>query len=157
ARGVVRSIIKDINSNRSNALPVAVFVEFDDMKNAGVGQRYKATLRSKLRSYYDKSKCLDNWIPIIPTQQKFYAKGKKYEIQRTQVPLCLCFAATVHKMQGASVDELVVTFKGQPPQLLTYGLAYVALSRVRSLKGLYLLDFDEQVVRTDSRVRDEYD
>ena len=52
-----------------------------------------------------------------------------------QIPLRLAWAVTVHKSQGQTYDEVVVDMgRGA----FTPGQTYVALSRVRSLDGLYL-------------------
>jgi ATP-dependent exoDNAse (exonuclease V) alpha subunit len=52
-----------------------------------------------------------------------------------QIPLRLAWAVTVHKSQGQTYDEVVVDMgRGA----FSPGQTYVALSRVRSLDGLYL-------------------
>jgi ATP-dependent DNA helicase PIF1 len=59
------------------------------------------------------------------------------------VPLRLAWAMTVHKSQGMSLDAAVIDLS----RAFEYGQGYVALSRLRSLKGLYLLGLNERALR----------
>ena len=52
-----------------------------------------------------------------------------------QIPLRLAWAVTVHKSQGQTYDEVIIDMGSGA---FSSGHTYVALSRVRSLEGLYL-------------------
>ncbi|GFT15638.1 ATP-dependent DNA helicase PIF1 [Trichonephila clavipes] len=56
-------------------------------------------------------------------------------VTRNQFPVILAEAMTIHKSQGATFQEAAVGFKRN----LTRPLQYVALSRVTSIQGLYIL------------------
>ena len=56
---------------------------------------------------------------------------------------------TIHKIQGSTLDCAAIDI-GQT--VFEYGQTYVALSRVRSLEGLYLLNFNASKIRANPKV-----
>lgn len=81
----------------------------------------------------------DTQIVIEPMGWVIEENGK-VKASISQFPLRLAWAITVHKSQGMSLDEAVIDLSG----VFEYGQGYVALSRVRSLEGLYLLGWNER-------------
>ena len=69
---------------------------------------------------------------------------KNYYVYRKQFPLILAYAVTIHKCQGLSLDCAIVDLS---EKVFSAGMAYVALSRVRSLSGLHLVAFDAKSIK----------
>jgi ATP-dependent DNA helicase PIF1 len=65
------------------------------------------------------------------------------------VPLILAWAVTIHKAQGATLEYVEVDVG---MSIFEYGQAYVALSRVKSIKGLFLVNFDPEVFQANPLV-----
>ena len=70
-----------------------------------------------------------------------------------QLPLIHAWAITIHKAQGVSL-EMAQIDAGH--NIFECGQTYVALSRVKSLDGLYLTSFDPQKIRVNKKVQDYY-
>ena len=70
-----------------------------------------------------------------------------------QVPLILAWAITIHKAQGVTL-ELARIDAGS--SIFESGQTYVALSRVKSLDGLFLSALDPQKIRVKTKVKHFY-
>uniref|UniRef100_A0A1X7VTR4 OTU domain-containing protein n=1 Tax=Amphimedon queenslandica TaxID=400682 RepID=A0A1X7VTR4_AMPQE len=73
--------------------------------------------------------------------------SKNLYIQRKQFPLILSYAITIHKCQGLSLDAAIIDLS---TDVFGDGMAYVALSRVRTLNGLHLLSLDPLSVKVSN-------
>ncbi len=70
-----------------------------------------------------------------------------------QIPLIHAWAITIHKSQGVSLDLAQIDVGSN---IFECGQTYVALSRVKSLEGLYLTAFNPQKIKVDKKVQDFY-
>ena len=68
---------------------------------------------------------------------------KNFDVFRKQFPLILAFAMTIHKCQGLSLDSAIIDLSDK---IFDDGMAYVALSRLRTLSGVHLVDFDPKSI-----------
>jgi ATP-dependent DNA helicase PIF1 len=74
-------------------------------------------------------------------------------ILRRQIPLKLAYAITIHKSQGATLDCALIDVGGRT---FEFGQAYVALSRVKDLEGLYIHDLEKGAFRAHEKVKEFY-
>ena len=94
-----------------------------------------------------------NAVPIGKHEVMFFAKQKRgSEITRLQFPLTLAWATTIHKVQGLTLDEIVVNMKGGR---FSPGQAYVAFSRVKTLQGLFITNFNAAAIKASTDVQNE--
>ena len=70
-----------------------------------------------------------------------------------QVPLIYAWAITIHKAQGLSLDSALIDIGRQ---IFECGQTYVALSRIKSLEGLYLKGFDYSRIKISKKVQEFY-
>ncbi len=91
----------------------------------------------------------DNGVVAPIGKHKFeYYYHDRIAAERTQYPLRLAYGITIHKSQGMTLDELVVDCS----RIFERGQAYVAMSRVRKLNGMYLKSFGPEKVMVDEKV-----
>ena len=134
ARGEVVRVVTN-NSRQVTSL----LVRFD---NNRVG--YKAIQTSQYRSRFPHA------VPLSKYEVVFFAKGKRgSEIKRLEFPLTLAWATTIHKVQGLTLDEIVVDMKGGR---FNPGVAF---SRVKTLDGLHILHFNSKAIKKSIDVENE--
>jgi ATP-dependent DNA helicase PIF1 len=82
--------------------------------------------------------------------QLHYRQSDEYPVVAVgQIPLCLAWALTIHKIQGATLKMADIDVGSN---VFEYGQTYVALSRVQSLDGLYLSAFQHQRIKANEKV-----
>ena len=92
-------------------------------------------------------------VPISRHETTFrIGRNKTAELSRTQFPLVLSWATTIHKVQGLTLDKIVVDMKGGR---FTAGQEYVAFSSVKSLDTLFIKNFDSKSIKTSQPVVSE--
>lgn len=74
----------------------------------------------------------------------------KVRAEISQLPLRLAWAITIHKSQGMSLDAAEIDLS----RAFTPGMGYVALSRVRSLHGLYLKGLNNMALSMHPQIHD---
>ena len=111
--GIVHSIIYKEGQNPPN-LPIAVLVNFESYHGPG----------------FDNEDKVVSIVPIISMS------NSTDNMERQQLPLKLCWAITIHKSQGLTLNKAIVDLG---PKEKVAGLAYVAISRVRKLSDLIII------------------
>ncbi|KAF4993510.1 hypothetical protein FGRMN_6439 [Fusarium graminum] len=92
---------------------------------------------------------VERWVP-----DPYAEDGWRVEklATRTQVPLLLAWALSIHKAQGQTLDRVKVDLD----RVFETGQAYVALSRSRSIEGLQVLNFDPGKVTVHPKAKAFY-
>lgn len=86
-------------------------------------------------------------IEVLPAEWNIM-DGSRTLATISQIPLRLAWAITVHKSQGMTLDAAVVDLS----QAFEYGQGYVALSRVRTLDGLFLLGYNRRALEVHPEI-----
>lgn len=90
---------------------------------------------------------------LPPAEWKPTGRNPSNDWVRT-VPLIVAEALTVHRVQGRRFPKIVAKFTRN--SFFAPGQKYVLLSRLPSLDGLYLLEYEEGCARTDQDAADFY-
>ena len=82
-----------------------------------------------------------NAVPIYQTQATFpIHKKASCQATRSQFPLTLAWAVTIHKCQGLTLPEIVIDMTPAKGKFKP-GEAYVAFSRVRTIDKLHIINY----------------
>ena len=121
--------------DESQIIPRGVYVLFD---NPLIGQSLRHNSNNELH----------NSILIRPTTANFYGKFNVHW-SRTQIPLTPCWATTVHKVQGITLQHAVIDIGST---VFTSGMSYVALSRIQNITGLAIQNLDTKKLKASDIV-----
>ena len=83
---------------------------------------------------------------IERVKSAFMAMKNDY-VYRTQFPLILAYAVTIHKCQGLTLDCAIIDLSRK---VFSDGMSYVAFSRVKTLSGLHLVAFEDTSIRVSA-------
>ncbi|CAB4387400.1 unnamed protein product [Rhizophagus irregularis] len=89
---------------------------------------------------------------IPPFEWSLENKYKKKVASRRQIPLILCWAVSIHKSQGHTLERVKINLD----RVFETGQAYVALSRATSLNSLQVLNFSADKVFAEEKVINFY-
>ena len=90
---------------------------------------------------------------IMPVEKHTWQSDEYPTITISQIPLCLSWAMTIHKIQGASLKMAEIDIGNT---VFEFGQTYVALSRIQTLNGLYLSAFQPHRIKTNPIVKEFY-
>ena len=137
-----------VNVNQNTQKPTVLYIKFDD-PNAG-----KDLINTHGNSFVRENKI----VPVEPVLAKIKirpGKASSPEIQSTTV--ALAWACTVHKVQGLTLEKVVVSSDLIKQKAFNYGQIYVALSHATSLHGLYILGhIENKHIKANPKVLEEY-
>ena len=111
--GSIYDIAWDIGQDPSSSMPSLILVKVDEYTGPAFPE------------------CPPGVIPVFLDMRTFEFKG--VSCSRTQFPLRLAYAISVHKSQGLTLSKVGLNLNRREHCL---GLSYVAVSRVKTLGGL---------------------
>jgi len=85
---------------------------------------------------------------VVAEEWKVELPNGEVQAQRSQLPLILAWALSIHKAQGQTLDRVKVNLG----RTFEKGQAYVALSRATTKEGLQVLKFDKTKIMAHPRV-----
>lgn len=102
--------------------------------------------------FIDKQDIRGYQIKLVEPEEFSVGETEKDSAVRKQLPLMLCWAISIHKSQGQTIDRLKVDLK----RTFESGQVYVALSRAVSKDRLQITNFDPHKIKVNEKVKDFY-
>lgn len=114
----------------------------------GIVERFDPlTGHPMVRFYHDKER-------LHRMEQHTWESDRLSGLSVSQIPLVLAWALTIHKSQGTTLDVAEIDVGSD---IFEHGQTYVALSRVKSLEGLFLTSFDVSKIKINLFVHSFYE
>lgn len=104
-----------------------LWIEFSD-SNAG------KVLRLKYGAHAQALQLSSKWTPLVRREGVIDIKSKIIKVRRKQFPVVPAHAMSIHKSQGGTYDQVVYEYSKSHD----ISLIYVAMSRAKTLEGLFL-------------------
>jgi ATP-dependent DNA helicase PIF1 len=101
---------------------------------------------------FPKVQFLNGGEPRLLSYHKWTCENNP-DIGIKQIPLIHAWSITIHKSQGVTLEMAEIDAGSN---IFECGQTYVALSRVKSLDGLYLSAFNPQKIKTNEKVKSFY-
>lgn len=124
------------------------------VKNIRLRQSYPGSITAfvdvEFTDYGDDGEAAQTFMHSFSTgltQENDFSVTQKEKTVATryQIPLRLAWAVSIHKSQGATFDKLCIDLA----RTFECGQAYVALSRARTLAGMYIKNFTKKCVKAN--------
>ncbi|MEO2221165.1 MAG: hypothetical protein ABGW55_06405, partial [Nitrosopumilus sp.] len=132
-----------VKVRNANSRPEKIYVKLDDEM---------AGLEARRTDVYAME---NNCVPIKESNITVFVDN--FTFQRTNFPIMLADACTVHKLQGSEITSGVVSFHLCKQRRFNPGQMYVALSRVLSLDGLFVTgNITKEAIYPDQLAVSEY-
>jgi ATP-dependent DNA helicase PIF1 len=101
-----------------------------------------------------KVKMLNNTEYTFNKHEYVIEEDDKVMYKMYQYPFILAYALSIHKVQGCTLDYAVIDLGHS---IFEENMAYVALSRVRNLQGLYLQNFQSYKIFASKQALEFYE
>ena len=147
-----RGYIDSIQLCKSN--PEDIKVVWVIFKDKNIGKRLSFDLKHVKKDHKLNNK---DAIPILKQKKQFTINNGEVKFQRHQFPLTLAYAITAYKCQGDTLEEVIIDFSHEMGKgsNIQSGSFYVALTRVKEGKDVYLKSFSESFITFNERVEEK--
>ncbi|RAL68744.1 hypothetical protein DID88_007439 [Monilinia fructigena] len=148
-----------------SAFPIRLMARRYDVEKFNNSQLGLIKSEAMVWDAYDDSWGKNPWRPVVkfadgrtsaiapvPSETLMGTAEDRYLTCRTQIPLLLAWALSIHKSQGMTMEHVEVSRK----DIFESGQLYVALSRATTLEGLTVTGYSREQIAMDEDVVEFY-